>query len=234
MAREKLKKPPLNLVTLQVLFPHNLRIAEAKSEFYKTIKDDFPTIIFPETKDLTFNLSDCNFRNEGATSQIRLGTSYCTIEAVGYEKVDQFWGMFDNVFQKLQDNFSVAKVTQTRLVYDNIIIMNSKKIGDNFSDYFTYEMKLTDTEHRQFMTMDGMFVYKVQDGFLKVDLRVRQDQGTKQWDRFSFNIDCGINKEIDVINNRAELKKQFEYAHTQIEEIFFNSLTKKYLDLCNE
>ncbi len=225
---QRLSKPPLNLVTLRVEFPHNLKVSEKRSEYYEKVKTEFPLIVFPENKNLAFDFSDCHFRNNEGNAQVRIATNYFILETVKYENVDVFWAQFKKIFFDFSQCFQTTKITSVRLNYDNIIKMDKGLLGESFSDYFSLGIAFKDQQQRKFLTIDGSFLFSMDNGIIQMEIRPRQNQTTLAWDMLEFKIGCQVNKELTVDENLDTLKKEFDSAHFNIEELFISSLAEKY------
>lgn len=226
---KKLTKPPLNLVSLKIDFPPNLKVSEKRSEYYELVKEEYPLIVFPESKGLVYDFSDCHFRNNAGTTQLRIATHYFAMETVKYESVDIFWQMLKKHFIAFTKCFSILDVNSLRLSYDNLIKVEKGVIGDNFSDYLSLDFSLKDKKQRKFITCDGSFVFAVDNGIMQIEIHPRQNPISLVWDTLDFKIDCQVNTVMKTDQNLDEVKNIFELAHGNIEDLFFSSLSEKYL-----
>lgn len=225
---DKLSKPPLNLVTLRVEFPHNLKVSEHRSEYYEKIKTDFPQVIFPEKQSLTYDFSDCHFRNSESTTQIRIATNYFVVETVKYDKVDNFWVLFDKVFSQFKTCFNIENVTTLRLSYDNFIKIEKGISSANFSDYFSLGVSFREQKERKFLTLNGSVFFAIENGILQISINPKQNQETLIWDALEFKIDCQMNKNVNLDGTLGTLKTEFDIAHRNIEDMFVSSLAEQY------
>lgn len=227
---EKLSKAPLNVVTLRLEFNHNLKVAEKKSEYYELIKQDLPLIVIPEIKDLTYDFADCHFRTANSSIQIRIATNYFIYETINYSDVEQFWLSFKDKFLKFIQCFSIEKLNSLRLTYDNNIKVDVTKITENFSDYFAFHLGFKGKQPRKFLTVDGAFVFSLDNGAAALlEIHPRQNKATLVYDTVNLKIEFLTSQPVLVQQNLEEIEKQFRLGHSHIEDLFFSSLTEKYL-----
>ncbi len=228
---EKLKNPPLNLVILRVEFPHHLKITETRSSYFDLVKADFPVILFPEIKSLAFDWADCIFRNQKNDTQIRIASNYFVLETTNYENVRPFWSLFESNFSKFVKNFSITEILSIELIYQNILKIDDAKIGSDFSDYFSLEINFKDKPKRKLVTYNGGFIFSTDGGTVQIEIKPLQNQETKIWDKLTFNINfMSLKQQLSIRENLIELKALFDKAHSDIEDVFTTSLTKKYFD----
>ncbi len=225
----KFKNPPLNLVTLRLTIPPNLKVSELRSGYFELIKSDFPLIIFPEARSLAFDFSDCHFRNTKNDAQVRISTNYFLYETTNYQEVSAFWEGFSKVFSKFLDFYQIKEVTSFGLNYQNILLANEKAVGEDFRDYFSFKINFKNKSQRSLLTCDGAFIYSTQEGNLKIDIRPRMNQQTKLWDALFFTIELLNEKQIPVDASLGSIKSMFDKAHAHVEDAFLSSLTDKYL-----
>lgn len=230
---QKLAKPPLNLVTLKIEFPHNLKISEKRSEYYDAIKNEFPAIVFPENKGLAYNYSDCHFRDSGSTTQIRIATNYFVLETAKYENKDAFWNLFERHFSEFTKRFAISNVVSFLLSYDNLISIKKGIAGEDFSDYLSLGLFFKNKEQRKFITVDGVFVFAVEGGFMAINIRPRQNKETLVWDALNFKLDFQINKNLPISEKLNDVKRIFDLGHGHIEDLFVSSLAEKYFEEIN-
>jgi uncharacterized protein (TIGR04255 family) len=224
---QKLTNAPLTIASLRVSFLHNLAISENRSKFYDLIKSDYPTILMPEIKTLTADMSDCNFQNISGTSQISISTSYFTYVSAAYSTVDTFWQMFANYFSQFAKFFNLAEVVSLTSEFRNTIRLDVK-IGADFSDYFTIGIKSQSEMSRKLVALDGSIVFAVANGLLDVHIQPTKNPQTKSYDNTQFNLKFVRNEKILVDEGLSALQTIFKEAHQHVEDIFKTSLTEKY------
>ena len=225
---EKLKNPPLNLVSIRIDIPSNLKISESRSAYHELIKSDYPLIVFPETKALMVDWSDVYFRNQNNNTQVRISTNYFIFDTTHYDKVDSFWKNFQSVFQKFVIMYSIKTVNALNLSYQNILILDEKLVGKEFTDYFAFAVNFKDHPARTLVACDGVFVYNTTLGRMKLDVRPQQNTQSQKLESLNFTIDFFTNTPILIDEKLSEVKKVFNAAHTHIEDAFKSSLTEKY------
>jgi uncharacterized protein (TIGR04255 family) len=225
---EKLTKAPLNLASITIQFPHQLKVSETRSAYHELVKKDFPLVVFPENRELKFDFSDCFFRNNEGNAQIRVATNYFVLETIAYVSKEVFWDSFSKVFFSFVKLFDIQDVTALKLSYDNLIMIDNNLVGGEFTDYFSLAAAFRNKEEKKFVTVDGSFLFAVKDGLVQIEVKPKQNPQTNIWDTFNFKVDCQINKKLSM-EKPDDLNKAFNSAHQHIEDMFISSLTEKYL-----
>jgi hypothetical protein len=58
------KKPPLVEARTEVSFKNTLEVADFRSRFYDSVKQDFPIVLIPDKSKLTYDLGDYSLNAE--------------------------------------------------------------------------------------------------------------------------------------------------------------------------
>jgi uncharacterized protein (TIGR04255 family) len=222
---DKLKIQPLIKAFVLVYYDPTLEIIDNKSIFYNQIKKQFTEVVHPERKALKYDMGDIDFYDPQEKKCIGINTTCFKFEDYNYEKIDIFSKILQDNLSKFSKSYNIQSFNTFTLSYENVIVIN-KSLGFNFNDYFTMSFDIKGEKPKDFLTTEGSFVYKANEGLLIVGINPVINP-KRETEKFRFNlgfitnpIKGDVDKVIRVLKN----------AHEYIEDVFEKSLTGKYLD----
>lgn len=222
---DKLKTPPLIRTSLFIYYDPTLKILDDKSIFYNEIKKQFSQFFHPEIKTLRYDMGDIDYYDPQRKKVIGVNTSCFKFEDFNYEKIDIFLNILQENLTKFSKIYGIQTFNSFNFNYENLVIINNT-VGLNFNDYFTINFDIKGNKTKEFLASEGTFVYKVKDGLLSIVISPILNP-KNETEKFRCNIGFIANQsKMDL----DKLIQSLREAHSFIEDIFENSLTKKYFD----
>lgn len=217
------KNPPLAEVRAEVTFKNTLEVADFRSKFYDSVKQDFPLVLMPEKSKLNYDLGDYSLNAENWAYRLEIGMNYFRLVTPSYSGFAGFRESFLGSLSKFARCYAIRSFSQFSLQYNN------KLPGGHSSFENCFAIKVTVAERLEpLFAGRGVMIFEQPQGYLSIEI-VPQLDGDKVT---AYDLLLGFfsQSELPYEESMDRLSILLDKAHEHVENHFVSVLDSRYME----
>jgi uncharacterized protein (TIGR04255 family) len=217
------KKPPLIEARTEVAFKNMLEVADFRSRFYDSVKQDFPIVLIPDKSKLTYDFGDYSLNTENWSYRLEIGMNYFRLFSGSYSGFADFKERFRNSLSRFAECYGIKSFTQFIMQYNNRLPLDQFSFEDCFSIEVTIAKKL-----QPLFAGRGVMILDQPEGYVSIEI-APQLEGDKVT---SYDLLLGFfsQRELAYEETANSIDTLLDRAHGYIEDHFISVLDSKYLE----
>jgi len=218
------KKPPANEVRLGVQFQNSLEVADSRSKFHAQVKKDFPHVVMPELKNLTFYLADYSLHSENNADHLAIGMNYFRLVTTSYPGFNQFGESFRRSLSIFVDCYEIKSFLSFAMSYHNILPVGE---FESFEDCFSIQVVVPGILQNSLWAARGRLIFNIDGNYVTVDLepRLENDKLTS----YTMNLLYATQGDLRISSSKNEITQLMDSSHNALKQIFFSILQERYI-----
>ena len=222
------KNAPLVNTAFEARFFGDLSVETKRDQFQRLVKGDFPRLYAPNAAlDRAPALQPYQFRKEDNSATVSLAVNSFGYTTSRYTVFEAFKADLEGVWKPFSDLFEVPTFTRLGLRYINHLPIIREEGGSIFlSRYVTAKLNLTPgLPSEQIHDLDFTISCEMPGGRLRFSMQNEKREGGLEV--LILDLDFARQGPID----KDERPAFIETAHGQIETVFFDLISKEYIDI---
>ena len=217
------KKPPLTEVRTEVAFKNTLEVADFRTKFYESVKQDFPFVLMPDKSKLTYDLGDYSLSAENWSYRLEIGMNYFRLVTASYSGFANFKERFLDSLTKFAKCYGIKSFTQFLMQYNNRLALDQFSFEDCFSIQVTVAEKL-----QPLFAGRGVMIFEQPEGYNSIEIVPQLDgDKVKSYDLF---LGFSSQSELHFEETLEDIGLLLDTTHEYIEKYFVAVLDPKYME----
>lgn len=217
------KKPPLAEARAEVAFKNTLEVADFRSKFYDSVKQNFPIVLIPDKSKLTYDLGDYSLNTENWSYRLEIGMNYFRLVTASYSGFVDFKERFLDSVSKFAGCYDIRSFTQFLMQYNNKLPLDQFSFEDCFSIQVTVAEKL-----QPLFAGRGVMIFEQPEGYLSIEI-VPQLDGDKITS-YDLLLAFFSQRELPYEESQNSISLLLDRAHGYIEDHFVSVLDSRYME----
>lgn len=215
---------PLTEVVCEIRFPGELAIECRRHEFHEKIRNKYPNILVPQTKDRPVDsLAPYRFESEERTSGIMLALNRFSFFEKKYSGHKQFIKEILRLIKILGETYPIKKLNRVGWRYINIIPFTREEGIIPLKRFVAVDIALPCEVSNQFENLSIVFMSKVPDGAITTRIESIMRLEDRQ-EALLLDFDFAMTENLTFARINSYVKK----AHEQTRLLFENLITDEY------